>query len=184
MKIELGPRYTLPMHMTYFVIGASGSGKTSAVRGLAGRPDLKTFFFDTIGVPSEQEMIERWGSGEGWQRAMTVEWVKWMRGELPNSSVLLDGQTRPSFIAEACEINDVKSYKVILIDCSDGVRKARLLHRGQPELANEQMMEWGRYLLRETKEIRGEIINNDNLSIIETAAAIETIVAGLASTML
>jgi ABC-type glutathione transport system ATPase component len=50
------------MHMTYFVIGASGSGKTSAVRELegTGRPDLKTFFFDTIGVPSEQERI---GSG-------------------------------------------------------------------------------------------------------------------------
>jgi adenylate kinase family enzyme len=186
LKIEPGPRYTLPMHMTYFVIGASGSGKTSAVRELerTGRPDLKTFFFDTIGVPSEQERIERWGSGGGWQRAMTVEWMKRMRRELPNSSVLLDGQTRPSFIAEACEINDVKSYKVILIDCSDGVRKARLLHRGQPELANEQMMEWGRYLLRETKKIGGEIINNDNLSIIETAAAIETIVAGLASKML
>jgi len=104
--------------------------------------------------------------------------------ELLNSSVLLDGQTRPSFIAEACEVNDVKSYKVILIDCSDDVRKARLLHRGQPELANEQMMEWGRYLLRETKKIGGEIINNDNLSIVETAAAIETIVAGLASKML
>ena len=68
--------------------------------------------------------------------------------------------------------------KVILIDCSDGVRKARLLQRGQPELANEQMMEWGRYLLRATKKIGGEIINNDNLSPVETAAAIETIVDG------
>ena len=129
-------------------------------------------------------MIERWGSREGWQRAMTVEWAKRMRGELPNSSVLLDGQTRPSFIVEASEANDVESYNVILIDCSGDVRKARLLQRGQPELANEQMMEWGRYLLRETKKIGGEIINNDNLSIIETAAAIEAIVAGFASKML
>jgi adenylate kinase family enzyme len=171
------------MHMTYFVIGASGSGKTSAVREIerTGRPGLKTFFFDTIGVPSEQERIERWGSGGGWQRAMTVEWVRRMRGALANSHVMLDGQTRPSFIAEACEINDVKSYMVILIDCSDSVRKARLLQRGQPELANEQMMEWGRYLLRETEKIGGEIINNDDLSVIETADAIETIVAGLAS---
>jgi adenylate kinase family enzyme len=174
------------MHMSYFVIGASGSGKTSAVRELerTGRPDLKTFFFDTIGVPSEQEMIERWGSGAGWQRAMTVEWVKRMRDELGNSNVLLDGQILPSFIAEACEINDVKSYKVILIDCSDKVRKARLLKRGQPELANKQMMAWRRHLLKETKKIGGNIINNDDLSIIETAAAIETIVAGLASKLL
>jgi len=103
-----------------------------------------------------------------------------MRGELAYSNVLLDGQTRPSFITEACEINDVKSYKVILIDCSDGVRKARLQERGQPELADKQMMAWGRYLLRETRKIGGKIINNDNLSIVETAGAIEKIVAGLA----
>jgi adenylate kinase family enzyme len=168
------------MHMSYFVIGASGSGKTSAVRELdkMGRADVKTFFFDTIGVPSEQEMIERWGSAAGWQRAMTVEWVRRMKEELENSNVLLDGQIRPSFITEACEINDVKPYKVILIDCSDGVRRARLLQRGKPELAAEQMMEWGRYLLRETKKVGGEIINNDNLSVTETAAIIETIVTG------
>ena len=147
--------YSSTMYMSYFLIGASGSGKTSAVRALdkAGRSDLKIFFFDAIGVPSEQEQIEKWGSGAGWQRAMTVEWVKRMKAELAHSNVLLDGQTRPSFITEACEINDVKSYKVILVHCSDEVRQARLLKRGQPELANEQMMEWGRYLLMETRRI-------------------------------
>jgi dephospho-CoA kinase len=90
----------------------------------------------------------------------------------------LDGQTRPSFIAEACDTNNVRPYKVILIDCSDDVRRARLLHRGQPELADQQMMDWARYLLRETTEIGGEIIHNDDLSIAETAAALATIVGG------
>jgi adenylate kinase family enzyme len=164
----------------YFVIGASGSGKTSAVHeletmNLAG---LKTFFFDSIGVPSKQAMIEKWVSGESWQRAMTIEWVKRMRDELANGDVLLDGQTRPAFIAEACEINGVTSAKVILIDCSDLVRKARLLQRSQPELANEQMMEWAKYLTRETTRIGGEIISNDSLSITETAAALATIIGG------
>jgi dephospho-CoA kinase len=162
----------------YFVIGASGSGKTSAVRELerANQAELKTFFFDSVGVPSEQERIKGWGSGDGWQRAMTIEWAKRMRCELANSDVLLDGQTRPSFIAEACEINDVRSYKMILIHCSDDVRRARLLQRDQPELANDQMMEWARYLIRETTKAGGEIINNDNLSIAGTAAALVAIV--------
>jgi adenylate kinase family enzyme len=166
------------MHTTYFVIGASGSGKTSAVRELerASQAGLKTFFFDSIGVPSEQERIEGWGSGGGWQRAMTIEWVKRMRCELANSKVLLDGQTRPSFIAEACEINDVKSYKMILIHCSDDIRRARLFQRGQHELANDQMMEWARYLIGETSKAGGEIIHNDNLSIVETAAALVAII--------
>jgi adenylate kinase family enzyme len=172
------------MHMIYFVIGASGSGKTSAVRELerTRRSGVKTFFFDSIGVPSAQERIEKWGSGEGWQRAMTIEWVKRIRGELANSKALLDGQTRPSFIAEACEVNEVRSYKVILIDCSDEVRTARLLRRGQPELADEQMMQWARYLLTETTKIGGEIIHNDDLSIADTAAALEAIVGGDART--
>jgi dephospho-CoA kinase len=168
------------MHILYFVIGASGSGKTSAVRELEkmNLSGLKTFFFDSIGVPSEQEMIEKRSRGESWQQAMTIEWVKRIRGELANAEAVLDGQTRPSFIAEACEISDVKSYQVILIDCSEKVRTARLMQRGQPELANEQMMEWAKYLIRETTKIGGEIISNDHLSIAETAAALATIVGG------
>jgi adenylate kinase family enzyme len=168
------------MHTMYFVIGASGSGKTSAVRELErmSLTGLKTFFFDSIGVPSGQKMTEKWAGGEGWQRAMTIEWVKRMRAELANGDVLLDSQTRPSFIAEACEVNHVTSCKVILIDCSDEVRKARLLQRGQPELANEQMMQWAKYLTGETAKARGEIIFNDNLSITATAAALATIIGG------
>lgn len=167
------------MHTAYFVIGASGSGKTSAVHELekSGRPGLKTFFFDRIGVPSEQERIERWGSGGGWQRAMTIEWVRRMSGELAHSDVLLDGQTRPSFIVEACELSAVTRYRIILIDCSEDVRRERLVQRGQPELANEQMMEWGRWLLRETRKVGGDVIHNDNLSIAETADALEAIVS-------
>jgi adenylate kinase family enzyme len=168
------------MQTLYFVIGASGSGKTSAVRELerTDRSGLKTFFFDSIGVPSPEERNEKWGSGDGWQRAMTIKWVKRIKSELANSKALLDGQTRPSFIAEACDTNNVRLYKVILIDCSDDVRRARLLRRGQPELADQRMMDWARYLLRKTTEIGGEIIHNDDLSIAETAAALATIVGG------
>ena len=165
------------MHMMYFVIGASGSGKTAAVRELEKRrSSLKIFYFNSIGVPSEQERIEKWGSGSGWQRAMTIEWVKRISGELTDAKVLLDGQTRPSFIVEACKMNAVVSYRVILLDCAEAVRTARLLRRGQPELANEQMMQWAKYLAAETTRIGGKIINNDDLSIAETAAALEAIV--------
>lgn len=164
--------------MMYFVIGASGSGKTSAVRELerTGRSGLNMFFFDGIGVPSEHETTEKWGSGDGWQRAMTIEWVKRIRGELTNSKALLDGQTRPSFIVEACKLNDVKSYEVILIDCSEAVRSARLLQRGQPELANERMMQWAGYLAREAVKVSGKIIKNDDLSIAGTAAALALLI--------
>jgi hypothetical protein len=162
------------MGTLHFVIGASGSGKTAAVHELAriNRPGLRTFFFDRIGVPSEEERIAGWGSGGDWQRAMTIEWVRRVKPELASADAVLDGQTRPSSIAEACDIHAVQCYSIILIDCSEHVRRKRLEQRGQPELANEQMMEWGRYLFRETDRIGGAIINNDKLSVAETAAAL------------
>ncbi|WP_162292474.1 hypothetical protein [Candidatus Promineifilum breve] len=41
------------------VTGASGAGKMAAVRRLAAsnRPGLHCYFFDSIGVPSEEEMV-------------------------------------------------------------------------------------------------------------------------------
>jgi hypothetical protein len=40
------------------------------------------------------------------------------------------------------------------------------------------MMEWARYLMKETAKAGGEIINNDDLSIAGTAAALVAIVDG------
>ena len=164
------------MHTLYFVIGASGSGKTAAVRELDRISRARMFYFDSIGVPSEQERIAKWGGGSGWQRAMTIEWVQRIRPQLATSPAVLDGQTRPSFIAEACALGGVRSYGVILITCSDAVRQARLLQRGQPELANDQMMQWARYLIAETQRVGGTIIDNDNLSVEDTASAVARIV--------
>jgi dephospho-CoA kinase len=164
------------MHTLYFVIGASGSGKTAAARELERIGRASVFYFDSVGVPSEQERVEKWGSGGGWQRAMTVDWVRRIRPELETAPAVLDGQTRPAFIAEACVLGGVTSHGIILITCSDDVRRARLLQRGQPELANAQMMEWARYLVAKTARIGGTIIDNDDLSIEQTASALARIV--------
>jgi len=167
------------MYPLYFVIGASGSGKTVAVQQLERMSSLQAFYFDRIGVPSEQERTEKWGDGSNWQRASTIEWVRRIRPKLTRGAAVLDGQTRPSFIAEACELCDVTDYRVVLVTCSDHVRRARLLNRGQPELANEQMMEWARYLIAETRRVGGAIIDNDHLSIAETAAALARLLVSI-----
>jgi ABC-type glutathione transport system ATPase component len=43
-----------------FVVGASGAGKTAAVRAIEARalPGVRCYYFDTIGVPTP-EAIER-----------------------------------------------------------------------------------------------------------------------------
>jgi hypothetical protein len=89
------------------------------------------------------------------------------------------GRSDPSVVhRRGVQINDVKSYKMILIHCSDDIRRARLFQRGQHELPTDQMMEWARYLIGETSKAGGEIIHNDSLSIAETAAALVAIIDG------
>ena len=165
------------MKKIYFIIGASGSGKTVAAKALEKMSieSLKFYYFDSIGVPSPDEMNRNWGSGEEWQRATTIEWVRRMKSE-ESDYVVLDGQTRPSFISEACNKNTVENYKIILVDCSDEIRKARLISRGHPELANEQMMNWAKFLRIETEKQSGTIINNDSISVEGTAMKIKDLI--------
>ena len=60
------------MHSLFFVTGASGTGKTTVVKGLkARRPDIVFRYFDTIGLPSQEEMAKEFGNGERWQRPMS-----------------------------------------------------------------------------------------------------------------
>ncbi len=49
-----------------FVSGASGAGKTAAVRTLErrGLPAVRCYHFDSIDVPSPEEMERQWGGGD------------------------------------------------------------------------------------------------------------------------
>ena len=104
------------------LIGASGSGKTAIASTITSHysRDVRVFHFDHIGVPSAQQMIAEYGSGEAWQRAKTLEWiVKLASVVTATSGVLFEGQTRPSFLAEAAAaIGNIK-YTLILIDCDE-----------------------------------------------------------------
>jgi|GEM_PF-50683 len=157
-------------HRLIFCIGASGAGKTTVLRRLEN--DLPTwcslFHFDSIGVPSFEEMEQVFGSLEEWQRVKTNEWVeRFACGELLKTHVLFDAQTRPTFIEEACKKWGLE-YEVVLFDCSDEIRTIRLEKRGQPDLANQQMMGWAEYLRTQCQERNHKIINNTNLMVDET----------------
>jgi dephospho-CoA kinase len=155
------------MNKIYFVIGASGSGKTTILKDLENENNENYLYcyFDSVGVPSNEEMIHKFGSGENWQKEITKYWVKKIKKEYLNTkSVILDGQIRPSFIEEACSENNINNYEVILFDCSDEIRKKRLIERGHSELVTEQMMNWAKYLREESISKEYKIINNSNMT--------------------
>jgi hypothetical protein len=59
--------------------------------------------------------------------------------------------------------------RIICVECDDATRTARLTHdRRQPELANESMMGWSRYLHQETIAAGYEILDTTALSLTES----------------
>ena len=113
----------------FFLIGASGSGKTTAAKELErrGLANFKILYFDSIGVPSIEEMEAKYGGPEEWQKVKTIEWVRVIKRDfLFDTHVLFDGQTRPSFIENVCHKNGIKKFEILLFDCSDEERKRRL----------------------------------------------------------
>jgi shikimate kinase len=160
------------------LIGASGSGKTTIARAIAHRcpGSVEVFFFDQIGVPSVEQMVAEFGSTEEWQRAKTVEWmVKLAPVAKSGRKVLFEGQTRVSFLADGATAAGQLTYLPILVDCDEETRSKRLtIDRGQPELANESMMNWARFLRREAKDHGCEVLDTSLLSRDEAVSFVMT----------
>ncbi|MBX4949717.1 shikimate kinase [Rhizobium binae] len=158
------------------LIGASGSGKTTIAHAIAERaPDnTDVLFFDAIGVPSAEDMMREYGSGEAWQLAKTVEWMQRI-AEIAASGrrVVFEGQTRLSFLAEGAMAAAWHDYVPILVDCDDATRATRLtFDRQQPELANPEMMDWANYLRGEARAHGCEILDTSAMSVEQAASRI------------
>jgi dephospho-CoA kinase len=165
--------------------GASGSGKTAIAREIeANHPEIVVFRFDTTGVPSA-EIMATYGNGYhpggAWQRAMTLEWFERIASVLRSGRrVLFEGQMRIAFVQEALDAQGITGARIICVECDDATRTARLAHdRRQPELANENMMGWSRYLRQETIAAGYEILDTTALSLTES---IEHVLAALQPT--
>ena len=156
------------------LIGASGSGKTSIARAIEDRfaASVDVFFFDRIGVPPLEQMIAGYGSGEGWQRAKTVEWMAKLAQVIKTGrKVLFEGQIRLAFLAEGAAAAGALDYRPILVDCNDETRLRRLTtDRRQPELANKEMMNWARFLRREAKDNGCDVLDTSLLSLDEAVS--------------
>jgi adenylate kinase family enzyme len=153
--------------------GASGAGKTTIARGVEQRgiANCQVHYFDSIGVPSDEQMRAQYGREDGWQRRTTLRWMERIKPILDaGGSVLFEGQMRIAFVTEALASSRIDKARIILVDCDDETREARLrLERVQPELASERMRDWARYLRDEARAADIEVLDTARVSVAECA---------------
>jgi energy-coupling factor transporter ATP-binding protein EcfA2 len=164
--------------------GASGSGKTTLARAIqqTGPPHCEVLFFDSVGVPSSEAM-RAFGDGHqpggAWQRAATLDWIERIALMLrAGTSVLFEGQMRIAFIHEALVLSGIAGAHILLVDCDDVTRRARLhADRNQPEFANADMMAWSRYLRDEAIKSDCEILDTGAVSFENCLSRIHQLLA-------
>jgi dephospho-CoA kinase len=162
------------------VTGASGVGKTTLVRALEQRrlEGITCCYFDSIGVPSAEEMIARFGSPSGWQEAMTRQWVAQLARNADRADIaVLEGQVRPSFVRRAFAEVGVSRGRVVLIDCTHEVRERRLREdRNQPELASRDMAAWAAYLRGQADALDLPVVDTTTANLADATEALYQIV--------
>ena len=164
------------MKKLILVTGASGTGKSTVVKKLEEKklPGVVCCFFDSIGVPSHEERVAKYGSGTEWQRQETINWVKRIKDNyLSENIVVLDGQSRPAFIVEACTMAGITDYKIIVFVCEDQVRNRRLVERGQAHLVNKDMSNWNTYLGEQAVEHGYRLIETSKFEIEELVTQVQ-----------
>ncbi|HUK82765.1 MAG TPA: hypothetical protein VLZ12_09080 [Verrucomicrobiae bacterium] len=158
------------------ITGASGSGKTATVCALEARalPGIRCYYFDSVGVPSTEEMCRDFGSPEQWQALTTRRWIDRLATVADGTEVcVLDAQTRPSFVRTAAERARVAIARVVLLDATPAVRHARLTGpRRQPELCNPQMDCWAAYLRGQADALNLPVIDTTGVGIGAVADAL------------
>jgi broad-specificity NMP kinase len=166
--------------LTWLVVtGASGTGKTAAVNALEARgyPWLRCYYFDSIGVPSAAAMAREYGRGERWQEEATRQWIDWLASREDDGAIILEGQTRPSYVRAALAAVGRSDAVIVLFDCSTDVRRRRLVRRGQPELGDEQMEAWARYLRSEAAAMGVPVLDTGDRDVDELANVLESMIA-------
>lgn len=149
----------------YFITGASGVGKTTLLELLIEKyPHSKVVHFDSIGIPSYEEMEKEYGTWEKFQKVTCIKWIDKLVNEFNDDVIYFEGQVNLDFIIEGFKANNFDNYSIILVDCSNVEMKKRLIERGQPELVNTDMLNWQRFLRKQAEEKSCDIINSTDLS--------------------
>lgn len=157
------------MKKLIWLTGASGVGKTTLLNNLKEKyqnQNWEFLKFDSIGVPSNEDMVKDYGSGENWQRAKTYEWIQQMVNGYPNKKVvIMDGQANMDFIIQGFKDQGFSDYQIILVDCDQETMVKRLTDlRQQAWLASQDMKNWLAFLRKQAQEYQISVIDTTQLT--------------------
>lgn len=152
-------RPSLVFKRILFVVGVSGTGKTTALRQLEQRrlAGVVIRHFDSIGVPTAEAMALTYGGMDGWQACATADWIRRLvqeNGEL----FVIEGQTRPSFILAATHGQHGILIRILLLDCEPAVRAVRLRARDESGRV-ESESGWAAYLRGQADALRLPVVD-------------------------
>ena len=155
-----------------FVImtGASGVGKTTIARTIKkAHPGIPVFLEEKLNRPTD-EFMESIGPTEGpggpFQRGFALYSIPQLaKARQYGQPMLLDCQCRIAFLHEAITAARITDARIVLVECDDETRDARLNGRGSPELAHEQMRSWSKYLHQEAVEAGLDILDTSANSL-------------------
>jgi dephospho-CoA kinase len=169
-----------------FVVGASGAGKTTAVRALESRgvSGTRCYYFDDIGIPTDSEVERDHGNWERWQSDATRRWIERLVANSDGAEVaVIEGQTRPMFVQAAFTLAGVATTsRIVLLNCQTNARKVRLEGRGHGDLANAQMESWSAYLFGQAEALMLPVLDTSDLGVDTVVAFLERQVESLRST--
>jgi hypothetical protein len=71
----------------------------------------------------------------------------------------------------------VSNYILCVVHCDEAVREKRLsVNRDQPELINEDMRNWARFLHAKTVELEGEVLDTSQSRVSENINALAALI--------
>lgn len=120
--------------MMYFVTGASGSGKTTALPGLADAlPEIDWHDFDDVGVPLPCPREWRPLTTEHWLRLGIANQQEGRETGIAGGAVMGEILACPS-------APQIRAIHIAFLDCHDIVRMDRITQRG--ETPTQELLSW------------------------------------------
>lgn len=155
--------------MVLIITGASGVGKTSTLKTLSknlpAHLEIVFFHIDDIINPNWDEIDDTQKWQEETTLALMEQVVKTAKEE--NTHVIFEGSVAIKYYIQGLKKQHFSDYKILLFDCSQEIMKQRLINRGQPELYQQDMINWLNHLKKDATARDIKIINTDNATFEE-----------------